>query len=418
VAVAVRAHEPTSRTTRLVAGADGLLAAYAAASTVIAVVAWRREEASGWPATWIGLLLVTNVALSALPARRRHPVAVEAVRAAAGALLAPAAYLTSARPFGHWWPGFVLMALVGSFGVALLSTTPRIARAFSVYYVTLFVVSAFLADDVTLTRGWVVGGGIAIATAAAAELIARLGDQLTIERTQRAQIEELMHRVFPVSVAESLGRSGRVAEQYAEASILFADIVGFSPVVATMAPGDLLSLLDEVFSALDGIVDELGLEKIKTIGDCYMVASGVPDPRADHAAPLCEFALRAVDLVRAHRFGDRPLQLRIGINSGPVVAGVVGQKRFLFDLWGDAVNVASRMESHGTPGTIQITDATHDLVADRFECVDRGEIDVKGKGPMRVWHVVGRRGGSPRADSEIDLRASSKPATPGWSAHS
>jgi adenylate cyclase len=392
VVVTARAGEPGEPARRLVLAADGALVAYTAASAVIAAVAWRRDEATAWPVTWIAMLLVVNVVLSALPVRRTEPVRVELVRAATGAVLAPAAYLTSARPFGHWWPGFVLMALVGSFGVAMLSTERRYARFFAGYYVLLFVASAFLADDVAFTRGWVVGGGIAVAAFVAAELVSRLGDQLAVERAQRNQIEDLMHRVFPVSVAESLGRSGRVAEQYAEASILFADIVGFSPVVATMDPGDLLLLLDEVFSALDEVVDELALEKIKTIGDCYMVAAGVPDPRADHAAPLCEFALRAVELVRDRRFGDRPLQLRIGINSGPVVAGVVGRKRFLFDLWGDAVNVASRMESHGAAGTIQITDATHALVADRFDCADRGVIDVKGKGPMHVWHVLGRLG--------------------------
>ena len=395
--------EGTVRPARLVSAADLVLVTYTGVSAVIAVGAWRRDDATAWPAIWIGLLLVVNAAISLLPARRRHPVPVEAGRAVAGAVLAPAAYLTSTQPFGHWWPGFVLMALVGSFGVAMLSTTPRIARVFSVYYVVLFVASAFLADDVTFTRGWVVGGGIAIATAVGAELVYRLGGQLAVERAQRAQIEELMHRVFPVSVAESLGRHGRVAEQYAEASILFADIVGFSPTVSTMAPADLLALLDDVFSALDEIVDELGLEKIKTIGDCYMVASGVPDPVVDHAGPLCEFALRAAELVQSHQFGGRPMQMRIGINSGPVVAGVVGKKRFLFDLWGDAVNIASRMESHGQPGAVQITEATHALVADRFDCVDRGIVEVKGKGPMRVWHVLGRK--QPGAPTEIDLRS-------------
>ena len=409
MAVVVGVDRQAPRTSRLVTAADCLLLVYTGVSAIIAVVAWQRDEATAWPATWIGLLLGTNAVISFLPARRTHPVRVEAVRAAAGAVLAPAAYLTSARPFGHWWPGFVLMALVGAFGVAMLSTTPRVARVFSLYYVVLFVASAFLADDVTLTRGWVVGGGIAIATVVAAELISRLGEQLAEERSHRAQIEELMHRVFPVSVAESLGRSGQVAEQYAEASILFADIVGFSPIVAAMPPTELLSLLDEIFSALDELVDELGLEKIKTIGDCYMVAAGVPDPQVDHAAPLCEFALRAVELVTSHRFGGRALQLRIGINSGPVVAGVVGQKRFLFDLWGDAVNIASRMESHGQPGTIQITEATHALVEDRYECVDRGVVDVKGKGPMRVWHVVGRRSTGGDA-ATIDLRSASRPA--------
>jgi guanylate cyclase len=312
------------------------------------------------------------------------------VRAAAGLVLAPAAYLSSARPFGHWWPGFVLMALVGSFGVGLLSANPRIGRAFSAYYVTLFVASAFLADDVTLTRGWVVGGGIAIATVVGGELIAELGSRLALERAQRAQIEGLMQRVFPATIADALGREGTVAHQFADASILFADMVDFSPTASELAPADVVSLLNDVFSTLDDLVDELGLEKIKTIGDCYMAAAGVPDPRPDHAVGLCELALRITEVAATSTFGGQRVQFRIGINSGPIVAGVVGQKRFLYDLWGDAVNVASRMESHGEAGAVQITDATHALVAHAFQCQDRGTIQVKGRGPMHVWHVVGR----------------------------
>ena len=134
------------------------------------------------------------------------------------------------------------------------------------------------------------------------------------------------------------------------------------------------------------------VEKIKTIGDCYMVAAGIPSPRADHASAL---ALMALDMVEAmssrDAVGHLGLELRIGINSGPVVAGVIGRKRFLYDLWGDAVNTASRMESSGTPGRIQITSATHDLIGDAFVCEPRGTIPVKGKGDMETWYLIGRR---------------------------
>ena len=400
------------RPSRLLRGADVILVGYCAGSVAIAAVAWQRDTATAWPMFWISALLVTNAVISWLPARRQHPLPVEGVRAAAGAVLAPAAYLSSTQPFGHWWPGFVLMALVGSFGVGLLSARPRLGRWFSAYYVTLFVVSAFIAPDVTLTRGWVVGGGIAIATAVAAELIVTLGAQLSVERTQRAQIQDLMHRVFPVSIAETLRVEGRVAEHHAEASILFADIVGFTSTGATLEPGELVTMLDEVFSALDDIVEELGLEKIKTIGDCYMVAAGVPDPVPDHAAGLCEFALRALELTGSRTFAGHRVQFRVGINTGPVVAGVVGQTRFLYDLWGDAVNVASRMESHARAGTVQISAVTHALVHDRFVCVDSGVIDVKGRGPMHVWQVTGRA----RREPAIDLTdALIGPATPGTS---
>jgi guanylate cyclase len=151
-------------------------------------------------------------------------------------------------------------------------------------------------------------------------------------------------------------------------------------------------MLDHLFSHFDALAERYGLEKIKTIGDCYMVAAGVPTPRPDHARAL---VLMALDMLEAMRSSDEVghlgLELRVGINSGPVVAGVIGRKRFLYDLWGDAVNTASRMESQGTPGRIQITRATYELIADEFECEPRGAIAVKGKGDMEVWHVLGRR---------------------------
>src|SRR4029079_19185619 len=155
---------------------------------------------------------------------------------------------------------------------------------------------------------------------------------------------------------------------------------------------EVVGILDHLFSHFDMLAERYTVEKIKTIGDCYMVAVGVPSPRPHHARAL---ALMALDMVEAMRSSDGVghlgLEVRIGINSGPVVAGVIGRKRFLYDLWGDAVNTASRMESQGTPGRIQITNATHDLIADEFVCEPRGTIAVKGKGDMDVWYVVGRR---------------------------
>jgi guanylate cyclase len=152
--------------------------------------------------------------------------------------------------------------------------------------------------------------------------------------------------------------------------------------------------LDHLFSHFDELAERHGLEKIKTIGDCYMVAAGVPTPRSDHARAL---ALMALDMLDAMHSNDEirgfGLELRLGINSGPVVAGVIGRKRFLYDLWGDAVNTASRMESHGTPGRIQITRATYELLAEEFECEPRGTIMVKGKGEVEAWYLIGPRNG-------------------------
>jgi adenylate cyclase len=337
------------------------------------------------------VLLVGNVAISVQPMRWRRPVRVELVRAAFGAVMAPVAYLTTTQPFGHWWPGFLLMCMTSAVTVGVLTASPRSGRLIVSYYVALFVVSAFIAGDVTLARGLVVGGGIAIAGLVLGECVAGLGQKLAVERAQRAQIQQLMLRVFPESVAAALEQDLTIADEFDEASILFADIQGFTVLAGQLSPPEVVKLLNEVFSVFDDLVDEFGLEKIKTVGDCYMVAAGVPDPRPDHATAMCAFALRVQELMRQREFNGRRLQFRVGINSGPVTAGIVGQKRFLYDLWGDAVNLASRMESHGTPGAVQITRATFALVDEAFVCEPQGMADIKGKGPMEIWHVVSRK---------------------------
>jgi guanylate cyclase len=160
---------------------------------------------------------------------------------------------------------------------------------------------------------------------------------------------------------------------------------------AQMTAVELVELLNEVFTHFDELVEKYDLEKIKTIGDCYMVAAGVPRPRPDHAQVLTHLALEMQTYVAQRQFRGRQLAFRIGINSGPVVAGVIGRKKFIYDLWGDAVNTASRMESHGSGGLTQITQATYELIKDDFTCEPRGTVNVKGKGEMEVWHVVRAR---------------------------
>lgn len=204
--------------------------------------------------------------------------------------------------------------------------------------------------------------------------------------------EMLLHNILPREISEALKAEHKtIAAQHDAASILFADVAGFTPMAATMTPLALVELLNEVFLCFDGLVEKHGLEKIKTIGDCYMVASGVPRPRPDHAAVLVQLALDMRQAVSERSFGGRKLAFRIGINSGPVVAGVIGRKKFIYDLWGEAVNLASRMESHGFVGAIQITRKTYDLVANDFECDAMGTIDVKGADRMQIWHVRGRK---------------------------
>jgi guanylate cyclase len=209
--------------------------------------------------------------------------------------------------------------------------------------------------------------------------------------------EVLLLNILPRDIVAILKDEPRtIAEQFDGASILFADVVNFTPMSVTLTPVELVELLNEVFSHFDDLVDKYGLEKIKTIGDCYMVAAGVPLPRADHAQALTRLALVMRDHVREREFHGRKLAFRIGINSGPVVAGVIGHKKFSYDLWGDAVNTASRMESHGQGGYIQITRATYELVKDEFICEPRGTVNVKGKGEMEVWFVTGARNSTGR----------------------
>jgi guanylate cyclase len=218
-------------------------------------------------------------------------------------------------------------------------------------------------------------------------------DALAALRVEQARAENLLLNILPRSIADRLKLdSHTIADQFSSASILFADVVDFTPLSEHLAPADVVGLLDHLFSHFDTLAERYGLEKIKTIGDCYMVAAGVPTPRPDHARAV---VLMALDMVEAMRSSDDVghfgLEIRVGVNSGPVVAGVIGTKRFLYDLWGDAVNTASRMESHGSPGRIQITRGTYDLLGDEFEYEPRGTITVKGKGEMEIWHVLGLR---------------------------
>lgn len=230
------------------------------------------------------------------------------------------------------------------------------------------------------------------------------------DRFQR-ESDDLLHNILPDEIAARL-KSERtmIADDFDDASVLFADIVGFTPMSAEMTPPQLVGLLNAVFSTFDGFVAELGLEKIKTVGDEYMVASGVPHPRSDHAIAICTLALRMRNQVEAHDFDGHKISLRIGINSGPVVAGIVGTHKFSYDLWGDVVNTASRMESEGVPGSIQISSATHELIKEDFVCEPRGVVEVKGKGDMETYFLLSPS--LPSAAASIDRGHVKDPAQP------
>jgi class 3 adenylate cyclase len=213
--------------------------------------------------------------------------------------------------------------------------------------------------------------------------------ELALER-EYARSEALLHNVLPVPIARRLKQNpDTIAEAFPEASILFADLVDFTGFAERLSPGQLVSVLGDVFSGFDDEAETLGVEKIKTLGDAYMAAAGIPVPRADHADALALLALAMLRRINAYnRLHHSSLSLRVGIHSGPVVAGVIGKKRFLYDLWGDSVNIASRMQSHGVPGRIQVSDATRTLLGDAFLFEDRGEIVIKGKGQLRTWLLL------------------------------
>jgi adenylate cyclase len=217
--------------------------------------------------------------------------------------------------------------------------------------------------------------------------------KLTIQQ-QRDQSDKLLFNILPERVAEQLKQNdGVIAEEFDSASVLVADIVNFTPMSASFDPHTVLNMLNELFSHFDGLVDKYDVEKIQVAGDGYMVAAGVPKPRPDHASVLARLALDMLEYVRGVEFlgGLHQVEVRIGLNSGPLIGGVIGRKKYFYAIWGDTVNTASRMESHGKSGRIQITRATYELLKDDFECEFVGEIHVKGKGQMEVWHLIGEK---------------------------
>ena len=210
---------------------------------------------------------------------------------------------------------------------------------------------------------------------------------------ERAKSERLLLNVLPASVASRLKESDEIiADGYDAATVLFADIVGFTPLARELPPAETVALLDRIFAGWDALAARNGVEKIKTIGDAYMVAAGLPGEREDHAEAIAEMALEmGAEAARRAGEGAPPLEVRIGIDSGPVVAGVIGRAKFTYDLWGDTVNTASRMESHGVAGEIQVTERAYERLRERYDLRRRGTIEVKGKGPMTTYMLVGRR---------------------------
>jgi guanylate cyclase len=292
-------------------------------------------------------------------------------------ILAPLGALVflEVRQAVHWFAAFVVVFLVTGLAGEVLFSDADLPVGFT---------STMLALNV-------IGTG-SVAFTLLAVFAHQRNAALTALRAEQQKSEALLLNILPRPIAERLKAAETIADHFVATSILFADVVDFTPLAQRLPPVEVVGILDQLFSRFDALVERHGLEKVKTIGDCYMAAAGVPDPRPDHARQAALLALDMRDVVAPSPVAGRPgLELRIGINSGPVVAGVIGTKRFLYDLWGDAVNTASRMESQGTPGEIQITRATYELLKDEFVCRRRGTIPVKGKGRMETWYLVGSR---------------------------
>ena len=212
-------------------------------------------------------------------------------------------------------------------------------------------------------------------------------------KEQQEQSEQLLLNILPEMIAEQLKQQNRtIADHFESVTILFADLVDFTNLFSQLPPIEVVEILNEIFSEFDLITTKYGLEKIKIIGDAYMVVGGLPQPRSDHAEAIAEMALEMNQAIEQfNQETDKTLSIRIGINTGEVVAGVIGTKKFIYDLWGDAVNTAYRMESHGVPNRIQVTATTYELLKDKYHFQPRGKIPIKGKGKMATYFLIDRR---------------------------
>ena len=277
----------------------------------------------------------------------------------------------------------ITAAAIGiSLVIALEFTVPSNTGAEPAWFITVgFIINAISAGVLAVAIVWYGLRQIASAEEAMEQ--------------EYARSEALLANILPATIAERLKDGSRsvIADKFDDASILFADIAGYTERASDTAPEELVAFLDTLYTSLDALVTRHGLEKIKTSGDAYIVVSGVPQLRPDHLEALADLALDIADTVAGLTDSrGRAVPLRIGLASGPLVAGVVGSQRFFYDVWGDAVNVASRMESTADEGRIQVPQPVYQRLSNRFVFEERGDVDVKGKGVMHTWYLVDRNG--------------------------
>ncbi|MHC9292873.1 adenylate/guanylate cyclase domain-containing protein [Mycobacterium sp. LTG2003] len=301
--------------------------------------------------------------------------------------------------------GLQFYFLVAASLVVLVLGIERIVLAASLVTIGIAATIALellVPDDRGLGPPWTLTVGFVMSTVSAAVMVVatvwyslrEIGRAEEAMEAEYQRSEKLLANILPATIADRLKDPSRtiIADKYDDASILFADIAGYTKRASDTTPTDLVRFLDRLYTDLDALVDRHGLEKVKTSGDSYMVVAGVPQPRPDHIEALACLALdmaeAVADLKDPH---GREVPLRIGLAAGPVVAGVVGARKFFYDVWGDAVNVASRMETTDVEGRIQVPQNVYDRLLPAFLLEERGEVEVKGKGVMRTWYLVGRR---------------------------
>jgi class 3 adenylate cyclase len=364
----------------------------------------------GLAVIWVGTYWILGIPqAAAIPfAYQVASVASLAIFARTGSyafLRASQAAMMTMLPFLLQWTlgGYVassavsLWALVAAIGTLFFFTVAGSIPWFAAF-IGLTILSG-LVDPIISANAAPIPGGVRVAffvlNISGVSITAYLLLQYAVRARDAAfaRSEALLLNVLPRSIADRLRRDpGVIAEAHAEVTVLFADVVDFTSFTERTPPERVVSVLDQLFSAFDGLAARHDLEKIKTIGDAYMVAAGLPEPRTDHAEAMAEMALEMRSSVdEVCRAVGLDLAIRIGMDSGPVIAGVIGRHKFIYDLWGDTVNRASRMESHGVPGCIQVGETAYRLLRDRYEFEDRGEIEIKGTGRRRAYLLVGRR---------------------------
>jgi class 3 adenylate cyclase len=317
-------------------------------------------------------------------ARRRWPL---------GVLLASAATL-QIYYLSNYTSTYPAIPLSVALATAWAAGHRRWSLAVAAWYVIgPLAYALFRLSEATRTPLTLLGDAVSNAAMFAAVLV--LGEAVRSRRAlqlEQERSERLLLNVLPAPIAARL-KAGEavIADAFPEVTVLFADLVDFTRRSQRIGPAQVVATLNELFSAFDRLAQRHGLEKIKTIGDAYMVAGGLPDPRPDHAEAIAEMALAIrEEVARRTDPSGQPLQLRIGIDTGPVEAGVLGTSKFSYDLWGDTVNTASRMESHGVAGCIQVTERTYQRLRDGYRFQRRGPIPVRGMGEMVTWFLVGR----------------------------